>query len=74
MPLTNEQWSVIAPFVTPLKRLETRGRPRQDDRKILEGILWALKTGAQWKHLPKDYPPYQTCHRRFQQWVESGRL
>ena len=72
MFLTNEQWSVVAPFVEPLKRLETRGRPRQDDRRILEGILWTLKTGAQWKHLPKEYPPYQTCHRRFQTWVESG--
>jgi hypothetical protein len=38
----------------------------------LEGILWIVKTGARWKDLPKSYPPYQTCHRRFQQWVEEG--
>ena len=72
MHLTNEQWRVIAPFVAPISRIETRGRPRQDDRRILEGILWVLRTGAQWKHLPKEYPPYQTCHRRFQGWVRSG--
>ena len=39
MFITNAQWAVVAPFVAPLKRIETRGRPRQDDRRILEGIL-----------------------------------
>lgn len=33
-----------------------------------------LGTGAQWRELPEKYPPYQTCHRRFQQWVGSGKL
>src|SRR3990167_4279970 len=74
MFITNEQWKVIAPFVLR-KRLDMRGRPRVDDRKILEGILWVLKTGAQWKHLPKaEYLPYQTCHRRFQEWVQRGKF
>jgi transposase len=36
--------------------------------------LWILRTGAQWRELPKKYPAYQTCHRRFQQWVRSGQL
>jgi len=72
MFITNAQWAVVVPFVKPLKRMETRGRPRQDDRRILEGILWVLRTGSQWKYLPKEYPPYQTCHRRFQTWVRSG--
>ena len=72
MFITNPQWEVVALFVAPISRLETRGRPRQDDRRILEGILWVLKTGAHWRYLPKDYPPYQTCHRRFQYWVRGG--
>ena len=41
---------------------------------FLVGILWALRTGAPWADLPDRYPPYQTCHRRFQQWVQSGIL
>jgi transposase len=41
---------------------------------VLNGILWVLGTGAQWRELPKKYPPYQTCHRRFQQWVRAGKL
>jgi transposase len=41
---------------------------------VLNGILWVLGTGAQWRELPSKYPPYQTCHRRFQQWVKEGKL
>jgi hypothetical protein len=40
----------------------------------LNGTLWVLETGAQWRELPGKYPPYQTCHRRFQQWVREGKL
>ena len=46
----------------------------QDTRAVLNGILWVLGTGAQWCELPKKYPPHQTCHRRFQQWVREGKL
>ena len=41
---------------------------------MLGGILWVLKSGARWKDLPDRYPPYQTCHRRFQQWARAGVL
>jgi len=37
-------------------------------------VLWVLGTGAQWRELPEKYPPSQTCHRRFQQWVRSGKF
>ena len=38
----------------------------------MNGILWVLRTGAPWADLPDRYPSFQTCHRRFQQWVRSG--
>ena len=41
---------------------------------MLNGILWVLGTGAQWTELPRKYPPYQTCHRRLQQWVRERKL
>jgi transposase len=41
---------------------------------VLNGVLWVLRTGAPWRDLPSRYPPYQTCHRRFQLWQRSGRL
>jgi transposase len=41
---------------------------------VFNGILWILRTGAPWADLPDRYPPYQPCHRQFQQWVRSGVL
>ena len=73
MNLTDEQWSVIEPLLPKLvKRADGKGRPRVDDRTILNGILWIMRTGAPWHDMPNRYPPYQTCHRRFQEWVRSG--
>jgi transposase len=73
MDLTDEQWAVVEPLIPqPSKRADGKGRPRIDDRRILNGILWIMRTGAQWKDLPDRYPSYQTCHRRFQEWVRAG--
>jgi transposase len=41
---------------------------------VLNGVLWILRTGAPWGDLPDRYPPYQTCHRYFQQWCRDGTL
>jgi transposase len=73
MELTNEQWTRIEPLVSsPTPKKDGRGRPPRDPRQVLNGILWILRTGAPWKDVPQRYPPYQTCHRRFQQWVRQG--
>ena len=73
MDLTDEQWAVIQPLIPdPPKRPDGKGRPWKDARDVMNGILWVLRTGAPWYDLPDRYPPYQTCHRRFQQWVRSG--
>ena len=75
MDLTDEQWGVLEPLLpTPVKRADGRGRPWRQPREVLNGILWVLRTGAPWHDLPERYPPYQTCHRRFQQWVRDGVL
>ena len=54
------------------KRADGKGRPRVKDKEVMEGILWVLRSGARWKDLPKEYPSYQTCHRRFQEWTKAG--
>ena len=73
MKTTDRQWKVIEPLLPKLrKRKDGRGRPWIESRSILDGILWVLKTGARWRDLPREYPPYQTCHRRFQQWIHDG--
>ena len=75
MDLTERQWRLIAPLLPPPRvRSDGRGRPWRDPRDVLNGILWIMRTGAPWHDLPPRYPPYQTCHRRFQLWVRSGTL
>ena len=74
MRLTDDQWEVLAPLIpAPVMRKDGRGRPWRTNRECLEGILWVLKSGARWRDLPTgEYAPYQTCHRRFQQWAKAG--
>ena len=72
--LTDEQWELVEPILRPSRREDNRGRPWHDTRAVLNGVLWILGSGAQWAEMPAKYPPYQTCHRRFQQWVREGRL
>jgi transposase len=73
MDLTNEQWALVE-AILPLDkvRADGRGRPWRDRRMVFNGVLWILRTGAPWKDLPPRYGPYQTGHRRFQNWVRSG--
>src|SRR6187455_161645 len=74
MDLTDAQWAVLEPVFRPRVRPDGRGRPWTDARAVLNGVLWVLRTGAPWADLPRRYPPYQTCHRRFQEWIKDGLL
>jgi hypothetical protein len=66
--LRDDQWELIAPLLPSRKK---RGRPRADDRRTLNGILWVLRSGARWKDLPKEYGSRSTCHRRLQEGQEQ---
>ena len=73
--LTDEQWAIIGPLIPePPRRKDGRGRPWRDTREVLNGVLWILRSGARWQDLPDRFPPYQTCHRRFQHWSRDGTL
>jgi transposase len=76
--LLEAQWEYVRPFVEwdqeLRQRPDGRGGRWGDARRVLNGVLWILRTGAPWKDLPSRYGPYQTCHRRFQQWQRSGVL
>ena len=73
--LSDEQWELIERLL-PLHpvRSDGRGRSWKNHREVLNGIIWILRSGVRWQDLPKDFPSYQTCHRRFQQWVSDGTL
>lgn len=66
--LTDFEWSVIRPLL-PTK---VRGKKRVDDRRVLNGIFWRLRTGAPWADIPARYGPYTTSVNRFNRWRRAG--
>lgn len=66
--LTDFEWKVIEPLL-PNK---PRGVPRVDDRRVLNGIFWVLRTVAPWRALRSEYDPRTTCYNRFVRWREAG--
>jgi len=68
--LTDEQWEQLVPLVR--RRITRTGRPRRDDRQMLNGVFWILGTGAPWRDLPGRYGPWQTVHRYCSQWRRNG--
>ncbi len=66
--LSEAEWARLAPLLPPRQA----GRPRQDDRRILNGILWKLATGAPWRDLPERYGPWPTVYTRFRRWTRAG--
>ena len=68
--LTDEQWEKLYPLLPPQK--PKRGRPAQDHRLIINGILWILRTGAPWRDLPDHYGPWSTVASRFYRWQKAG--
>jgi transposase len=66
--LTDFEWRVIEPLM-PNK---PQGVPRVDDRRVLNGIFWVLRSGAPWRDLPERYGPHTTCYNRFVRWRKAG--
>jgi transposase len=67
--LTDKQWGVIQPLLPPPA---WTGRPRADDRRTVEGILYVLITGCRWQDLPREYGAPTTVWRRLKRWGETG--
>ena len=66
--LTDFEWNAIE-LVLP------KGRPgprRKDDRRVMNGVFWVLRTGAPWRDLPERYGPYTTAYNRFNRWRKAG--
>jgi transposase len=70
--LSDKQWARIASFFQDPTHHDGRGRRWNDHRMVLNGILWALHTGAPWRDLPERYGPWQTVHNRFRLWTRDG--
>src|SRR5437899_6427387 len=66
--LNDREWAAIKPML-PNK---PRGVPRVNDRRVLNGIFWVLRSGAPWRDLPHNFGPYTTCYNRFVRWRRAG--
>lgn len=67
--LTDRQWQVVRQWLPPRSR---RGRPRIDRREILDAILYVVRTGCQWRQLPRDFPNWKTVYTVFWRWRRAG--
>ncbi len=66
--LSDEQWARFEPHLPT----DVRGKERVDDRRVISGILYILKTGCRWEDLLPEYGPYTTIYNRFVRWAERG--
>jgi transposase len=66
--LTDHDWAAIKPML-PNK---PRGVALVNDRRVLNGIFWVLRSGAPWRDLPETFGPYTTCYNRFVRWRRAG--
>jgi transposase len=66
--LSDVEWRLIEPLL-PNK---PRGVARVNDRRVLNGIFYVLRTGSPWRDLPERYGPYTTVYNRFNRWARAG--
>ena len=71
--LTKEQWERVK-LLPPPEETGKRGRPRKDNRIMLNGMLWIARSGAQWRELLEAYGPWQSVYGRFAKWRDDGTL
>ncbi|MCK9712290.1 IS5 family transposase [Pseudomonas syringae pv. syringae] len=67
--ISSERWAIIEAIISPPQHM---GRPRRDDRQMLDGIFWILCSGAKWRDLPERFGPWKTVYQRFRQWRDNG--
>ena len=69
--LTDAQWALVEPLLP----VYPGGRPRTTSlREVLNAIFYIVRTGCQWRFLPKDFPPKSTVWGYFDQWRHNGTL
>ena len=68
--LSEAEWRLLQDLL-PAER-GRRSRPAQDNRTIVNGILWRIRTGAPWRDVPEKYGKWMTVYQRFRRWSEAG--
>ena len=66
--LSEAEWLLVEPLLPAVGK----GKPRVDDRRLVNGIFFVLRTGSPWRDLPSRYGPYTTVYNRFNRWAKKG--
>jgi len=66
--LNDKQWAIVEPLLPT----DVRGKPRVDDRRVVNGIFYVLRTHCPWRDLPERYGPRMTVYNRFNRWAKRG--
>ena len=74
--LRDGQWTALEPLLKGARgQRHAGGRPRKYElRRVVDAMLYVVKTGCQWRQLPADFPPWQTVHQQFRAWRDSGSV
>jgi len=70
--LSDAQWQRLSPLFGKVPSPRRPGRPARDNRMMLDGCLWVLRTGAPWRDLPRRFGPWQTVYHRYHRWRTDG--
>ena len=70
--IPDDLWKELEPLLPPPRPLGLVGRRQVPFRQVLDGILYVLRTGCQWKAVPKAFGSGSTCHKRVQEWERAG--
>ena len=70
--IPDQLWTRLQPLLPAKPTQPKGGRPWTDDRRAMDGIFYLLRTGCQWKALPREFGPSSTVHDRFQLWRGTG--
>jgi transposase len=68
--LSEAQWRRLEPLLPG--RMGTVGRPAEDNRRFVNGVLWVIRSGMRWADLPERYGKYKSVQKRFMRWAEAG--
>lgn len=68
--MSDDEWAFFEPFV--IEKGPKRGRPPRNHRRVLDGVFWIARTGAQWRDLPDYFGNWSSVYRQFRRWTLSG--
>jgi hypothetical protein len=68
-PLTDAEWEMVEPLLPPKP---PAGRPYNDHRAVLGGMMWVARTGSSWREMPEEFGKWESAYRRYELWVKQG--